>query len=201
MMSVGQNWATDSKQAMMEGGRLLALALSIDKDDPDALCIAGRVTSYIFGDVEKAKEMVDRAVALNPNSSLAWEQRGWTYEYSGKSEEAIESFERSIRLSPLDPLLFSTYTGISLSLISLGRFEEALASARKALRINTNFSSTWRCVVAALSNLGRDEEARQAAARVLELDPGFRISEWVKRGHTWRSPLYIEGVRKAGLPE
>ena len=201
MMSVGQNWATNSKQAMMEGGRLLALALSIDKDDPDALCIAGRVTSYIFGDVEKAKEMVDRAVALNPNSSLAWEQRGWTYEYSGKSEEAIESFERSIRLSPLDPLLFSTYTGISLSLISLGRFEEALASARKALRINTNFSSTWRCVVAALSNLGRDEEARQAAARVLELDPGFRISEWVKRGHTWRSPLYIEGVRKAGLPE
>ena len=200
MMSVGQNWATDSKQAMMEGGRLLALALSIDKDDPDALCIAGRVTSYIFGDVEKAKEMVDRAVALNPNSSLAWEQRGWTYEYSGKSEEAIESFERSIRLSPLDPLLFSTYTGISLSLISLGRFEEALASARKALRINTNFSSTWRCVVAALSNLGRDEEARQAAARVLELDPGFRISEWVKRGHTWRSPLYIEGVRKAGCP-
>ena len=109
----------------MEGGRLLALALSIDKDDPDALCIAGRVTSYMFGDVEKAKEMVDRAVALNPNSSLAWEQRGWTYEYSGKSEEAIESFERSIRLSPLDPLLFSTYTGISLSLISLGRFEEA----------------------------------------------------------------------------
>ena len=55
--------------------------------------------------------------------------------------------------------------------------------------------------MAALSNLGRDEEARQAAARVLELDPGFRISEWVKRGHTWRSPLYIEGVRKAGLPE
>ena len=69
------------------------------------------------------------------------------------------------------------------------------------MRINTNFSSTWRCVVAALSNLGRDEKEKEAAARVLELDPGFRISEWVKRGHTWRSPLYIEGVRKAGLPE
>jgi adenylate cyclase len=201
MLGIGQGWATDSKTAMMEGGRLLALALSIDKDDPDALCIAGRVAGYMFGDFDNAKEMVNRAVALNPNSSLAWEQRGWVHEYAGDSEEAIASFEHSIRLSPLDPLLFSTYTGISLALVSLGRFEEALALARKALRINENFSSTWRCVVAALSNLGRDEEARQAAAKVLELDPGFRISEWVKRGRTWRSPLYVEGVRKAGLPE
>ena len=76
---------------MTEGGRLLRLALSIDKDDPDALCIAGRVTAYMFGDVEKAKEMVDRAVALNPNSSLAWEQRGWACEYSGQDEEASEA--------------------------------------------------------------------------------------------------------------
>ena len=40
----------------------------------------------MFGDFDNAKEMVDRAVALNPNSALwlEWEQRGWTYEYLGK---------------------------------------------------------------------------------------------------------------------
>ena len=67
---------------------------------------------------------------------------------------------------------------------------------------NSNFSSTYRCLAAALTHLGREEEARNAAARLLELDPNFRISEWVTRGHgTVRSRLYIEGVRKAGLPE
>jgi len=106
-----------------------------------------------------------------------------------------------MRLSPVDPLLYSALTGVSLAFISLGRFDEALAAARKAVRKNANFSSTYRCLIAALTHLGRDEEARDAAARLLELDPNFRISQWVARGHTWRSPLYIEGVRKAGLPE
>lgn len=39
----------------------------------------------------------------------------------------------------------------------------------------------------------------RVAAGLLELK--FRISEWVKRGRAWRSPLYVEGVRKAALPE
>jgi adenylate cyclase len=177
------------------------LALSIDENDPDALSVAGRVTAYMSGNFDAAKEMVDRAVALNPNSALAWEQRGWAYEYSGKAEEAIRSFERAIRLSPLDPLLFSTFTGISLALVSLGRFDEAVAAAKKALRKNQNFSSTYRCLAAALAHLGREEEARDAAARLLKLDPNFRISEWMARGGNWRAQVYIDGLRKAGLPE
>jgi len=90
---------------------------------------------------------------------------------------------------------------MAVSLIRLSRFEEAVSVARKALRKNPNFSSTWRALVSALSHLGREAEAREAATRLLEIDPTFRISEWVKRGRAWRSDLYIEGVRKAGLPE
>jgi adenylate cyclase len=201
MLNVGQGWAVDQKLEIAEGARLLGLALSVDENDPDALGIAGRARSYMFGDYEGGKEMVDRAVALNPNSSIAWEQRGWTYEYAGEAEEAIQCFERAIRLSPLDPFLYSTFTGMAVSLIRLSRFEEAVTVARKALRKNTNFTSTWRALVSALAHLGRDAEAKEAAARLLKLDPTFRISEWVKRGRAWRSELYIEGVRKAGLPE
>jgi adenylate cyclase len=201
IQNIGQSWAVDPKAEIAEGTRLLRLALSIDENDPDALSVAGRVTAYMSGNFDAAKEMVDRAVALNPNSALAWEQRGWAYEYSGKAEEAIRSFERAIRLSPLDPLLFSTFTGISLALVSLGRFDEAVAAAKKALRKNQNFSSTYRCLAAALAHLGREEEARDAAARLLKLDPNFRISEWMARGGNWRAQVYIDGLRKAGLPE
>lgn len=201
MTNIGQGWVTDPASEVAEGTRLLRLALTIDANDSDALSIAGRATAYMFGEFDSARDMVDRAVALNPNSALAWEQRGWAYEYAGQHEEAIGSFERAIRLSPLDPLLYSTLTGMSLALISLGRFDEAVGAARKALRKNPNFSSTYRCLLAGLAHLGREEEARDAAARLLELDPNFRISEWVSRGRAWRSPLYVEGVRKAGLPE
>ncbi len=57
--------------------------------------------------------MADRAVALNPNSSLAWHCRGWVYRNVGLHEEAILSLERAVRLNPIDPLLYRTLVGMA----------------------------------------------------------------------------------------
>jgi adenylate cyclase len=53
--------------------------------------------------------------------------------------------------------------------------------------------------------LGRMEEARNWANRVLELDPGFTIAR-LKASGTYLLPpeplaRYVDGLRKAGLPE
>jgi adenylate cyclase len=143
--------------------------------------------------------MVDRAVALNPNAALAWEQRGWTYVIAGQPEEAIRSFERAIRLSPFDPLRFSTFAGMGAAFIGLGRFDEAVAAAKKALRQNPLYAVTYRALAIALAHLGSEAEAREAAAGLLELEPSFRISEWT--AGRWLPQIYIDGLRKAGLPE
>jgi len=108
--------------------------------------------------------MVDRAVALNPNAALAWGERGWTYQRAGKSEEAIRSFERAIRLSPFDPLLPSRFTGMGFAFIDLGRFDEAVAVAKKALSQNQTFRAAYRCLAAAQAHLGRDAEAKDGPA-------------------------------------
>src|SRR5260370_20616816 len=114
----------------------LRLAISIDGNDPEAWSILGRNTAFFSGDFDTAREMVDRAVAFNPNAAMAWSQRGWTYQVAGQPEEAIRSFERAIRISPFDPWLFSTFTGMSAAFIGLGRFDEADAAGKKALREN-----------------------------------------------------------------
>ena len=66
----------------------------------------------MVGDSEAEIEMADRAVALNPNSWITWNSRGWVYRIAGLPEEAIRSFERAIRMSPVDPRLHVTLTGI-----------------------------------------------------------------------------------------
>ena len=48
----------------------------------------------------------------------------------------MRSFERSIRLSPLEPALHVTLVGIGQSLIELRRFDEAVAILKKAFRRN-----------------------------------------------------------------
>jgi adenylate cyclase len=200
LRNVREGWAADPKSEIAEGLRLLRLALSIDGNATLALSMLGRATAAFSGDFDTAREMVDRAVALNPNSPRVWEQRGWTYIIAGQREEAIRSFERVIRLSPLDPL-FSTFAGMSVAFTGLGRFDEAVAAAKKAVRQNPLFPFSYRCLASALAHLGREAEAREVVAGLLELDPGFRISERVARGDVSGLQLYIDGLRKAGLPE
>jgi adenylate cyclase len=120
---------------------------------------------------------------------------------AGLPEEAIRSFERAIRMSPVDPLLHRSITGMGVAFIELRRFDEAIVAGKKALRQNPSYSLAHRCLAAAFAHLGRDAEAREAAARLLELDPAFTISAWIARGGQSNSKLHIEGLRKAGLPE
>jgi adenylate cyclase len=200
LLNVGWGWAADPKSELAEGFRLLRLALSIDGSDSDALSLLGRSTALFFGDFGTAREMADRAVSLNPNAAHAWANRGWTYLLAGQSEEAIRSFERAIRISPFDPSLDSTLTGIGFAFINLGRFDEAVAAAKKALQMNQTYGPGYRCLAAALAHLGRDAEARKTVTRHLEIEPDFRISELVARTGL-RAQIFIDGLRKAGFPE
>ncbi len=62
----------------------------------------------------------------------------------------------------------------------------------------------YRVLVVGLAHLGKLEEARAAAERLKELQPGISL-RWVEE----HNPLvdsetrarYVDGLRKAGLPE
>jgi tetratricopeptide (TPR) repeat protein len=78
--------------------------------------------------------MVEQAVALNPNLAIAWYSRGWVSLMCCEDERAIESFDRMIRLSPLDPLRVPAWIGCSFALFGLGRYEDGFVSAKKAIQ-------------------------------------------------------------------
>jgi adenylate cyclase len=194
-------YANDPQFDRKEAVRLARLALSIDDGDPDTLSRASVISAFMVGDSEGEIEMADRAVALNPNSWRTWNNRGWVYRVAGLPQEAIRSFERAIRMSPVDPLLHMTFLGIGLAFIELGRFDEAIVVLKKALRQNPSFMPACRGLASAFAHLGRDAEAREAAARALEVDPAYTISAGIARGAGKNVKLLIEGLRKAGLPE
>jgi len=200
MDNVLWGYATDPQFERKEAVRLSRLALSLDDGDPEILGKAASISAFMVGDSETEMEMADRAVALNPNSRNAWNSRGRVYLIAGLPGEAIASFERAIRMSPVDPRLHLTFVGMAQSLIELSRFDEAIAAGKKALRQNPSYSAAYRCLASAFAHLGGDAEEREAAARLLDVDPAFTISGWIARGGQKNSKLTIEGLRKAGLP-
>ena len=200
LLNVVWGYSNDPQFDRKEAVRLVRLALSIDDGDPDTLARASVTSAFMVGDSEAEIELADRAVALNPNSWLTWQCSGHVYRVAGLPEEAIRSFERAVRMSPVDPRLHTTLTGIGTALIELRRFDEAIVVGKKALRQSLHVA-TYQCLASAFAHLGRNPAAHDAAARVLEIDPAFTISAYIARGGLSNQKLYIEGLRKAGLPE
>jgi adenylate cyclase len=201
MLNVIRGFANNPQFDRKEAVRLSRLALNVHDDDSETLAVVALISAHMVGDSESEIEMADRAVALNPNEFIAWNGRGWVYKIAGLPEEAVRSFERAIRMNPVDPRLYATFTGMGLALVELRRFDEAIVAGKKARRQNSSYSQAYRCLASAFAHIGRDAEAREAAARVLETDPTFTISSWIARGGQSNSKLLIEGLRKAGLPE
>jgi adenylate cyclase len=168
MRNVIWGFAIDPQFERNEAVRLLRLALSVDAGDPETLAWAAVISAYMVGDCESEIEMADRAVALNPNSFSAWNGRGQVYRVAGLPKEAIGSFERAIRLSPVDPRLYLTFGGMAQALVELGRFDEAIVAGKKAQRHTPSFSAAYRCLASAFAHLGRDAEParrRRACSR------------------------------------
>jgi adenylate cyclase len=194
-------YAIDPQFERKEAIRLLRLALSLDDGDPDTLALASMISAFMVGDSGSEIEMVDRAVRLNPNSFYAWHYRGWVYKIAGLPEEAVQSFERAIRMSPVDPLLHRSLTGMGAVFVELRRFDKAIVAGKKCLRHNPSYSPAYRNLASAFAHLGRDTEMREATTLLLELDPDFTISTFIARVGQSNAKLLIEGLRKAGLPE
>jgi adenylate cyclase len=132
MRRVLLGYAVDPQFDRNEAARLSSLALSVDDGDPDTLAYAALISAFMVGDSESEIEMVDRAVALNPNSFLAWSCRGHVYRIAGLPEEALRNFERSIRMSPVDPRVHLTLVGMGVAFIELRRFDEAIVAGEES---------------------------------------------------------------------
>jgi adenylate cyclase len=201
MRNVFWDYASDPQFDRKEAVRLLRLALSLDDSDPETLAYAAIISAFMVRDSETEIEIADRAVALNPNAFYAWYGRGWVHRNAGLPEEAVLSFERAIRMSPVDPQIHLAFLGMAAAYVELRRFDEAIVAAKKALRHTPPYPGPYCALACAFAHLGRDAEAREAAARLLETDPAFTISAWVAQRGESTSKLLIEGLRKAGLPE
>jgi len=152
-------------------------AMAHGPDDASALAFAGFVIGMDKHDRAAAFAAFEAALAVSPSSALTYILGSVILAWAGEAESAIEWAERGLRLSPFDPYRSSAYISSSLGHYQRSRYEEAAATARKAIQSSPGFSVCHMVLAAPLAKLGRLEEAKAAAARVLELQPAFRCSQ------------------------
>jgi TolB-like protein len=197
-------WVVDHQQEFAQAGRLARRAVELGKDDAIALARAGHALGTVVGDLDSAMVFVDRAIWLNPNLAAGWFASGWVRVFRGESDLAIECFEHTMRLSPLDPVLCSMQNGIGFAHFRAGRYDDASSWAERSYREQPNYlPATW-IIAASHALAGREEQARDAMARLRQIDPTLSVSKlgyWYPLRLREDRERLAEGLRKAGLPE
>jgi adenylate cyclase len=202
--NVIMGWTDDVQRSLAEGMAAAKKALALDDKDPVAYFAAGRI--YMMrGQHDDSIAALETAIDLNPSFAQAYHGLGMALTLAGRLDEAKAALAQSERLSPRDPILWASTVVHALACILSRDTEEALHWARKTIQ-NPRSSGYWpQAVLAAvLAQQGQMEEAGKAVAAALEAKPDLTLTYLAETLPT-KEPdglePYLEGLRKAGLPD
>jgi adenylate cyclase len=196
------NWAVEPASARTEALRLAQMAATTSGEDPTILTVLGAAYAIVHKHSVAAR-LLEKALALDPNSAWAWNRSGWLQTYLGNPDISIDHFERALRLSPFDPLNFNAYIGIGGAHFAAGRYDEAALWIEKGLIDRPGATWAYRELVAAYTLLGRDSDARAGLLRLINDYPDLTVSK-VLSALVYPQPMLdriAEGLRKAGMAE
>jgi tetratricopeptide (TPR) repeat protein len=149
----------------------------------------------------------ERAVALDPNLTIAHAHIGLAELHLGRAEKTEGHVLEALRLSPRDTGAFAWQHFAGAAKLGLGADEKAVAWYRRSIESNGNFSLSHLYLAAALAHLGLFEEAQAEVKAGLALDPNFTLRRF-RAGAQSDNPVWLkqrerftDGTRKAGVPE
>ena len=183
--------------------RFARKAIACDRDDAEVLGAAAYMLAW-NGDHDEAVELARRAIELNSHSSQVCNWCGWALVFAGFFEEAIALYQEALVLDPLNARDPSNFAGVAAGNFYLKNFDEAASWAKRGVAKNAEHTSSLRYQAAALGHAGRLDEAREVVATLLARQPNSsltRSGEGNSLRHPWMLELYIEGLRRAGVPD
>ena len=189
------HWNDSSPGAALE---MAEKAMEIDPNDAGNHSIRGYVLAHLGRWIESEAEFA-KALEMEPNNADAWAILSDLTTLAGRPAEAIEQLRKAFRLNPHPSSWY--YLLLGQAQYAARQYEAAVATLRHE---DTYRTMSRRFLAASLAQLGRMEEAHREAEYFLISNPHFTIGFWTKTQPVRdRATLahFVEGYRKAGLPE
>ena len=164
-----QGLARHQQGNLVEAERHYDAALKSQPDHFEALHMLG-VIALQRGRIERGVEIITKAVALNENSPVAFNNLAKGLKDLGRFDEAIIHFERAIALAPA---FADAQFGYGTALHFVNRSEDALGHFEKAIVLHPNFVAALNNRGLALAKLKRFTEALASYDKALAIQPSF----------------------------
>jgi DNA-binding winged helix-turn-helix (wHTH) protein/Flp pilus assembly protein TadD len=143
-------------------------ALQIDPQSAAALSIIGWVTVMIDQDHEHGLELLDRAIAIDPDYWVANLLRGWGLQAAGRLDEAVLMMRRALELNAVS---YSVNSYLALYLLFAGKNAEALSVALELAKRFPTVDSAQGIASVVTSVHGMHDEAVAFGWKAMELAP------------------------------
>ena len=195
-------WHKNLMVGLQESLEMARRALTAGPENATCLACAGSTYVLLGRRFDEGLALAERALGLHPNSVFVRNRAGVAYVNGGDADKALEHFGAAWRMNPQDSRTF-TFTGMCVAHFFARNFEACIDWGRRATGEVSGANIARRHVAAALAHMGRLEEARTEIAEVLKRQPGASLarSRLSSFRYPWMYDLYLDGLRKAGLPE
>lgn len=165
--SLAQAQAAMDKKDWQTAVSLYSKILKEKPGNSDAL--VGRSVAYLqLGDMEKATQDIDAAVAKNPNNARAYGQRALIKKLQQNYDVAKKDLDQAIKL---DGKYAWAYAQRADLFSRQDDQAKALADVTRALTIKPNFVEALRLKAWILSRSGKCKEAAEEFAKIAKLSP------------------------------
>ena len=118
-------------------------------------------------DFDAVIKLCDEALALNPNSSLAYGKRGATYGVLNQQQKAIADCTKAIEF---DPKNADAYNNRGAAYGNLQNFQQALADFNKAIELDPNHAMAYNNRGSTFRFLGNVQQGLQDLNKAIELN-------------------------------
>ncbi len=147
--------------------------LQADKISKEALYYQGNFALYALGETDRAIDLYQRALKIDPNFVLARYDLAVTYRGLGEVDKAIAEYEKVLKINPRFPEALSNLGG---QYFRKGNVKQAVAHFRRAIEVYPNFIQALSNLGAALNKLGQSKQALPHLKKALSLDPEFAVA-------------------------
>lgn len=148
-------------------------AYELDPQNRDVLYAIGTVYLLYFDDMPKAVENFEKAIALSPDYSDAYNSLGYAYEKMGKYETAISFYKKAV-----SNLLYGSadksYVNMGNSYYRMGKFDQAILSYKEAMKRAPEDYKPYMRMSLSLNAMGKYGDAAAAMNQALAMHPLFR---------------------------
>jgi tetratricopeptide (TPR) repeat protein len=152
-----------------EAERIYRQVLEIDANHADSLHLLG-VMAYQGGDCERAVEMINKAIAINPKAASYHSNLGNALQALGKLQEAAEQYKLALAVKPD---LAEIHVNLGNILQAQGELDGSIECYRRALVLKPDNAETYSNLGNTLQDQGRLDEALKCYERAVALKPDY----------------------------